>query len=86
MGVPSDVVGAAGQTLSRAWSATFYHHPSRPDGIAYSSRLNRETNFAIYDRAVPSLAVQNDCPLMEAPGLADVLDTLKVSLLRPPRT
>lgn len=57
MGVPSDVARATSQSLARDWSLAFYEHPSEPDGILYPSRLNGETNLAVYDRAIPKLQV-----------------------------
>lgn len=81
MGVPSDVARASNQSLSRAWSVAFYEHPEVPDGIIYPSRLNLETNLAIYDRAVPKLESYNLIPLINAPGLASVLDDLAVAIV-----
>jgi hypothetical protein len=80
MGVPSDVVGARSQTLARRWSVAFHDHPAAPDGIVYPSRLNEETNVAIYGRAVAKLRAEAVCPLIAAPGLARVLNGLKVAL------
>jgi hypothetical protein len=51
-GIPADVARASSQTLSRVWSATIYNHPKTPTGIVYPSRLNGETNLAIYDRGI----------------------------------
>ena len=81
MGVPTDVARASRQSLARAWSVAFYEHPEAPDGIIYPSRLNLETNLAIYDRAVPKLASYNLVPLLNAPGLAGVLDDLAVAIV-----
>ena len=81
MGVPSDVARASHQSLARAWSVAFYEHPEAPDGIIYPSRLNLETNLAIYDRAVPKLETYNLIPLINAPGLASVLDELAVAIV-----
>jgi len=81
MGVPSDVARASQQSLARAWSVAFYEHPEKPDGIIYPSRLNLETNLAIYDRAVRKLIVHRVMPLIDAAGLANVLDDLKVALV-----
>lgn len=81
MGVPSDVARASSQTLARAWSAAFHEHPAAPDGIIYLSRLNGETNLAIYGRAVPKLRTLPPVPLIRAPGLANVLNDLKVALV-----
>jgi hypothetical protein len=81
MGVPSDVARASHQSLARAWSVAFYDHPEKPDGINYPSRLNLETNLAIYDRAVPKLELHSVIPLINAGGLAGVLNDLSVSLV-----
>jgi RES domain len=81
MGVPSDVARASRQALARAWSVAFHEHPERPDGIIYPSRLNIETNLAIYDRAIPKLVVHRHTRLIDATGLADVLNDLRVALV-----
>jgi hypothetical protein len=81
MGIPSDVVGATRQRPARAWSVLFHDHPIAPDGIIYPSRLNEEINLAIYDRAVSKLAVHRVFSLIDAPGLAGVLNGLRVALV-----
>jgi RES domain len=81
MGVPSDVVRASQQSLARAWSLAFYEHSEAPDGIIYPSRLNNETNLAIYDRAIPKLVLYSTTPLIGAKGLAGILNELKVALV-----
>jgi RES domain len=81
MGVPSDVSRASGQRLARAWSAAFHEHAAQPDGIVYSSRLNGQTNLAVYDRAIPKLRVAGTTPLIDAPELPEVLDELLVALV-----
>jgi hypothetical protein len=81
MGVPSDVARASQQSLARSWSLAFHEHPERPDGIIYPSRLNAETNLAIYGRAISKMTVHSVTPLINAKGLADVLDDLKVALV-----
>jgi hypothetical protein len=80
MGVPSDVARASQQSLARAWSLAFHEHPEQPDGIIYPSRLNAETNLAIYGRAISKLTARSVTPLIKARGLAQVLDELKVAL------
>jgi hypothetical protein len=72
-------VGSTKQTLARAWSVAFYDHPAAPDGIIYSSRLNEDTNVAVYDRATPKLNADRSFNLIEAPGFASFLNTLKVA-------
>ena len=80
-GIPSDVAGASHQGLARSWSLAFHRRPSAPDGIVFPSRLNGQTNLAIYDRAVPKLRVVGASALIAAAGLATVLDELKVALV-----
>jgi RES domain len=55
MGIPTDVARASTQDLARAWSRAFWSHNAKPDGIVYDSRLNGETNIAVYDRALAKL-------------------------------
>jgi hypothetical protein len=81
MGVPSDVARASRHTLSRLWSLALHEHPEQPDGIIYLSRLNSETNLAIYDRAIKKLATHGVTPLIEVTGLANVLRGLNVALV-----
>jgi RES domain len=81
IGIPSDVAGWTRQPLARAWSVAFYEHPTAPDGIIYSSRLNDDTNLAVYDRAIGKLCADRIFRLIEAPGFAGVLDAFKVALV-----
>lgn len=80
MGVPTDVHRASKQTLARKWSVAFHEHPSRPDGIIYTSRLTGQTNLAIYDRAISNLRAFRVRRLIDVPELATVLDDLAVEL------
>jgi hypothetical protein len=80
MGIPSDVPRSANQALARRWSLAFYQHPSQPDGIIYSSRLNENTNLAVYDRAIVKLREVDNTALIDAPGLVEVLDDLRVAI------
>lgn len=80
MGIPSDVARGSRQSLARRWSLAFHEHPAQPDGIIYPSRLNGETNLAVYDRAISKLLARSSEPLIRQPGLASVLRDLKVGL------
>lgn len=80
MGVPTDVARASIQSLARRWSLAWHEHPAQPDGIIYPSRLNGQTNLAMYHRAVPKLRAIAVRPLIRATGLATVLDELLVEL------
>ncbi|MBF5089105.1 RES family NAD+ phosphorylase [Novosphingobium sp. NBM11] len=81
MGIPSDVLRGSQQALARKWSVAFYGHPAAVDGILCPSRLNGQTNLAIYDRAVPKLEPLRSHNLKCAPGMADVLDDFFVALI-----
>jgi hypothetical protein len=81
MGIPSDVARASSQTLSRAWSAAIYNHPKAPDGIVYPSRLNGETNLAIYGRGIGKLRAATINPLHGTTGLATLLDDFRIALV-----
>ena len=81
MGIPSDVVRGSRQGLARHWSVAFHDHPAGIDGIIYPSRLNNETNLAIYGRSVPKLEPHSNYGLKRAPGMADVLDDFLVALI-----
>jgi hypothetical protein len=81
MGVPTDVAKSSRQSLARSWALAFHEHQSLPDGIIYPSRLNGHTNIAIFGRAVSKLAPARVMPLIGAPGLAAVINDLRVSLV-----
>ncbi len=81
MGVPTDVAKSSRQSLARSWALAFHEHQSLPDGIIYPSRLNGHTNIAVFERAVSKLAPARVVPLIGAPGLAAVINDLRVSLV-----
>lgn len=81
MGVPSDVVGGSSQTLARKWSVALHDHPAAVDSIIYPSRLNKQHNVAIFDRAIPALPCSLRMPLLQASGIVAALDDLKVALV-----
>lgn len=80
MGVPTDVAKASSQTLARKWSAAFHAHPETPDGIIYPSRFSGRTNLAVFDRAIKKLHVTRTMRLIAAPGLAAILNQLKIGI------
>jgi hypothetical protein len=81
MGVPTDVAKATSQSLARTWSLAFHDHPAKPDGIIYPSRLNGHTNLAVFDHAIVKLKPVRVTKLIQAPGLATVLNDLRVSIV-----
>ena len=68
--IPTDVIGASDHALSRAWAKAIHDHPSAPAGLLYPSRLNGQTNLALFDRALGALRVEQVDPLL---GLGDDL-------------
>ena len=81
MGVPSDVVGARDQTLSRQWSVGFYRHPDFLDGVYYPSRLNEQRCVAVYNRALSKLETVEAPRLLDCGAeLAAILDDLEIAL------
>jgi len=83
MGIPTDVAKGSRQLLARKWSVALHDHLERPDGIIYPSRLNGHTNLAVFDRAIAKLRAVRTMKLIAAPGLATVLNDLKVSIVVP---
>jgi hypothetical protein len=83
MGVPTDVARASSQTLARTWALAFHEHQQRPDGIIYPSRLNGQTNLAVFDRAIIKLRKVQKVKLIDAPGLVMVLNNLRVCIVSP---
>ncbi len=81
MGVPTDVAKSSRQNLARFWALAFHEHQALPDGIIYPSRLNGHTNIAVFERAISKLAPARVVPLIGAPGLAAVINDLRVSLV-----
>lgn len=79
--VPTDVTGAADQTLARIWSKAFYDHPEAPDGVLYSSRLVGERNIAVYDRAIRKLVARAASDLAARPELARILGDFNIALI-----
>ncbi|MFS2152487.1 hypothetical protein [Rhizobium sp. Rhizsp42] len=47
----------------------------------YPSRLNGHTNLAVFDRSIGKLKIVGATRLIRAPGLANVLDDLRVAIV-----
>ena len=80
MGIPTDVLRGRSQTLARKWSLAIHAHPAAVDGILYPSRLNNQTNIALYDRAVGKIVPRATHGLDHAPGIGTVLTDFLVAL------
>jgi len=65
MGVPTDAVRASNHRWGQVWALAFWSHDIAPDGIVYPSRLNEETNIALFDRAVSKITTGEIRPLLE---------------------
>jgi hypothetical protein len=54
-----------------------------PDGLIYSSRLNEETNIALYNRAIKKVAARTIRPLLDwGDELAMIIQEFKLSIQR----
>lgn len=83
MGVPTDAVRASSHKLGQRWSLAFWSHDESPDGLIYPSRLNEETNIALYHRAIKKLVATRIRPLLECGGeLATIIRGFKLSIKR----
>lgn len=65
MGIPTDAVRASSHALGQNWSLAFSSHQEQPDGIIYPSRLNQETNLALYDRALAKIELSTVRPFLD---------------------
>jgi hypothetical protein len=83
MGIPTDVAKGGQQSLARKWSVVFHDHTQKPDGIIYSPRFSGQTNLAVFNHAIVKLKVARVAKLIAAPGLAAVLNDLKISIIQP---
>ena len=81
IGVPSDAIRARDQTLGRIWSAALWEHEAAPDGLLYPSRLNSETSLALYDRAMPAMALVEARPLLERPEMPEIIESLELAIV-----
>jgi len=50
--VPTDVLGAANQRLTRFWAAAVHRYPANFDGIAFRSRFRTVDNLALFQGRV----------------------------------
>lgn len=82
MGIPTDVARSRSQDLGRAWSRALWAHNAQPDGIIYDSRLNGETNLAIFDRALTKLVATATPRLVDCRAeLATIINDLDLSIV-----
>lgn len=82
MRIPTDVARAQSHQVSRMWSAAFWGHEQKPDGIAYPSRLNGAPCIALYDRCHRELALAGSGPLLgRGAELAAILDKYQIGII-----
>lgn len=82
MRIPTDAARAASHDLGKHWSRALWLHDQKPDGILYESRLNGETNIALFDRALSKLSAKSAKPLLEfRDSLAEILDDFLVEIV-----
>lgn len=80
--MPTDAARAREHRLGQLWSRAIWLNEARPDGIVYESRLNGETNIAIYDRALSKLRVNNVRPMVERRDeMAGIIDDFELAIV-----
>ena len=80
--VPTDAIRAKDHGLGQAWSAAIHNHPDEPDGLLFSSRLNEQTNAAVFSRALGPLDVIGMQRIIDMEDeLAELLDKYKIALV-----
>lgn len=82
IGIPSDAVRASDHRLGQAWSGALWAHDAAPDGLLFPSRLNGESNLALYDRAMPAMqCIAPVASLMKRPEMPAIIETLELALI-----
>jgi hypothetical protein len=83
MGVPTDAVRASSHRLGQRWSFAFWSHTESPDGLVYPSRLNEETNIALYSRAIKKIVAMKIRPLLDCSDeMAMIIREFRLSIKR----
>ena len=81
LGATAEVTHGPAYELARRWSVALWSHPSRPDGILYSSRHDDdELCLALFDRDPVSLAVKSSQSLLGSPLLTPLLRRYRMGL------
>ena len=82
MGIPSSVMRDRAHDHGQVWSRAIWSHDSIPDGIIYDSRLNGETNIALYDRALLKAAAVATPRLLDCKReMAQILDDFDLAII-----
>ena len=82
MGIPSGVMRNDNHQLGQLWSRALFGHSEKPDGVIYDTRLNRETNIAVYNRALGKMRALDTSRLLDCKrDLAKILDELDIALV-----
>jgi hypothetical protein len=82
MGIPSSVMRDRAHDHGQVWSRAIWSHDSIPDGIIYDSRLNGETNVALYDRALHKAIAVSTPRLLECRReMAQILDDFDLAII-----
>lgn len=80
--IPTDAVRAKSHLLGQLWAYAMLEHPDQPDGIMFSSRLNEDTNVAVFDRAMAKMTAVSHRPLFDYRSeLAGILTKYRVGFV-----
>ncbi|WP_170783293.1 RES family NAD+ phosphorylase [Ruegeria lacuscaerulensis] len=82
--IPTDAVRAQSHELGQIWSLAIHEHKDQPDGIIFSSRLNEQSNVAVFERGMTKVRSVRSEPLFSyGAELAEILDKYQVALINP---
>jgi hypothetical protein len=82
MGIPSSVMRDRAHEQGQEWSRAIWSHDRIPDGIIYDSRLNGQTNIALYDRALVKMIAIDTPRLLDCKReMAQILDDFDLEVI-----
>ena len=80
IGAPTAVTHDADHRAGQSLSAATYANVPEADGFMYQSRFTGHMCMAVFDRAMPKLAVRDVTGLVQHPKFADVLIDYEITL------
>lgn len=81
LGAPTDAVNARSHAAGRSLSRIIHDEHKNIDGFLFASRLTGADIYAVFDRAIDKLDVEDSGDLVNHPELPDVLRHHKISLI-----
>jgi hypothetical protein len=80
LGGQADLSATADYALTQEWSRAIHHYPAKVDGFVYMSRhINDQKAVVLFDRARPSLALDQAGELVTFKGFAAAARSLGIA-------